>query len=327
MPAPDPVTSDLMTFLAASPSPYHAVSVAADRLVEAGFGEVSESAVWADVTEGAWFVRRGGALVAWVSPDGLYASAPVRMVGAHTDSPNLRIKPRPDAGTSGWRQLAVEVYGGILNNSWLDRDLGLSGRVVLADGSVRLVFVDRPVARVSQLAVHLDREVNERGLVLDRQTQLTPIWGLGDTDAGQFQEWLATELDTVPQMIVAWDLMFHDTTPPALLGRDAEFLAAGRLDNLASCHAGVRAIIDLKSMVESGTPLPNAAAVALFAYFNQEPTTVRFDEWQVTSSLAMIAGIAYVLGMLSGWTVLGMLRRSTNRVVEAVEQRYAQPRG
>lgn len=264
LPAPDPVTADLMAFLAKTPSPYHAAANAATIVRDAGFVEVLEADSWTAMAEGAWFVVRGGALVAWISPDGLGPTAPLRIIGAHTDSPNLRIKPRPDAGSAGWRQLAIEVYGGILNNSWLDRDLGLSGRVVLNDGSVRLVFVDRPLLRVSQLAVHLDREVNERGLILDRQSQLTPIWGLGDPESGEFQEWLAAHIDTVPQSVASWDLMVHDVSPPALLGRDAEFLAAGRLDNLSSCHAALRAIVDTKMAADAGTPLPNAAIVALF---------------------------------------------------------------
>ena len=103
--------------------------------------------------------------------------APFRIVGAHTDSPNLRLKPRPDTGSAGWRRLAIEVYGGALVNSWLDRDLGLSGRLVLDDGRILLVQVDQPLARVPQLAIHLDRDVNERGLALDKQLHLTPVWG------------------------------------------------------------------------------------------------------------------------------------------------------
>ena len=108
-------------------------------------------------------------------------------IGAHTDSPNLRIKPHPDAGRAGYRQLAVEVYGGALLNSWLDRDLGLSGRVVVrgADGpEERLLLVDRPLCRVPQLAIHLDREITANGLLLNAQQHLSPIWGLGDATPG-----------------------------------------------------------------------------------------------------------------------------------------------
>jgi aspartyl aminopeptidase len=168
---------------------------------------------------------------------------PFRVIGAHTDSPNLRLKPHPDTGTAGWRQLAIEIYGGALLNSWLDRDLGLSGRVVRPDGSVELVLVNRPLARVPQLAIHLDRDVNERGVVLDRQAHLTPVWGLGPFHEGDLVAFVAGEMGIDAEAIAGYDLMFHDLTPPALLGRDRELLAAGRLDNLFSSWAGIEAVV------------------------------------------------------------------------------------
>ncbi len=234
--------SDLLDYLASSPSPYHAVAEAADRLRAAGFRALHEREPWGDVTGDA-FVVRGGALVAWRCAAGLEAHAPLRIVGAHTDSPNLRVKPRPDTGGSGWRQLAVEVYGGALVNSWLDRDLGLSGRVTLMDGQTVLVVVDQPLARVPQLAIHLDREVNERGLQLDKQLHLMPIWGLGSSADGDLSRFLAARLPNVDAGdIVSWDLMFHDLTPPARLGAERDLLAAGRLDNLCSCWAAIEAL-------------------------------------------------------------------------------------
>ncbi|NUR68808.1 MAG: M18 family aminopeptidase, partial [Streptomyces sp.] len=172
-------TDDLMSFLAASPSPYHAVANAAERLEKAGFRQVAETDAW-DGTNGGKYVLRGGAIVAWYVPEGAEAHTPFRVVGAHTDSPNLRVKPLPDAGAHGWRQVAVEIYGGPLLNSWLDRDLGLAGRLTLRDGSTRLVNVGRPLLRVPQLAIHLDRSVSAEGLKLDKQRHLQPIWGLGD---------------------------------------------------------------------------------------------------------------------------------------------------
>lgn len=117
-----------MAFLMASPSPYHAVATAAARLEKAGFRQVEETAAW-DGTSGGKYVLRGGAIVAWYVPEGASAHTPFRIVGAHTDSPNLRVKPLPDTGAYGWRQVAVEIYGGTLLNTWLDRDLGLAGRI------------------------------------------------------------------------------------------------------------------------------------------------------------------------------------------------------
>jgi aspartyl aminopeptidase len=162
---------------------------------------------------------------------------------AHTDSPTLKVKPRPDTGAAGWRQVAVEVYGGALWNSWLDRDLGLAGRLVRYDGSTVLVDVHRPLLRVPQLAIHLDRGVNSDGLHLDPQAHLLPVWGLGAAQEGDLLEFLAAEAGIDAADVAAHDLVVHDVAPPALLGQDDEFLAAPRLDNLASVHAGLGALL------------------------------------------------------------------------------------
>ncbi len=233
---------ELLDFIAASPSPYHAVATAAAHLESAGFTRLEETAPWPTVTGGR-YVRRGGALVAWFRPDGAPAAQPLRIVGAHTDSPNLRLKPRPDTGSCGWRQVAVEVYGGALLNSWLDRDLGLSGRLALASGETVLVHVDRPLLRVPQLAIHLDRGVNDRGLVLDPQQHLTPVWGLGAARPGELVEVAAAAAGVAAGDVAAFDLMLHDLTPPTVLGVDGELIAAPRLDNLCSAWAAVTALV------------------------------------------------------------------------------------
>jgi aspartyl aminopeptidase len=241
MPLPRPPLDGLLAYLRSSPSPYHAVAEAATRLDDGGFQRLDERASW-DAAPDRAYVVRGGALVAWQRAAGLPAHAPFRVVGAHTDSPNLRLKPRPDTGAVGWRQLAIEVYGGALVNSWLDRDLGLSGRLVLRDGSVRLVVVEEPLARVPQLAIHLDREVNDRGLVLDRQVHLAPVWGLGAPRPGELHELVAAAAGVAPADVVAGDLMLHDLTPPTRLGSERELLAGARLDNLVSCWAAIHAL-------------------------------------------------------------------------------------
>lgn len=235
-------TDDLMSYLAASPSPYHAVANAAERLEKAGFRQVAETEAW-DAAAGGRFVLRGGALIAWYVPEGATPATPFRIVGAHTDSPNLRVKPLPDTGAQGWRQVAVEIYGGTLLNTWLDRDLGLSGRITLRDGSHRLVNVDRPLLRVPQLAVHLDRSVNQEGLKLDKQRHMTPIWGLGEVGEGDLIRFVAEEAGVDAREIGGWDLMVHSVEAPAYLGRDRELLAGPRMDNLLSVHAGLAALI------------------------------------------------------------------------------------
>ena len=233
-----PSLDDLIDFLDASPSPRHAVRSVLERL---GDVEVlDESDAW-DVVPDAGAVVRGGAVIAWRGAASAPPPAPFRLAGAHTDSPCLRVKPSPDAGQAGWKQLGVEVYGGILNNSWLDRDLGLAGVVLDQAGSEHLVNVDEPVARVPQLAVHLDREVNANGLVLDPQRHLAPVWGLGAPGPGEFAGWIA-ERGGLAGPAAWWELCLYDTQGASVLGADQSLLASGRLDNLASCWAATVAL-------------------------------------------------------------------------------------
>ncbi|MFE7976932.1 M18 family aminopeptidase [Streptomyces shenzhenensis] len=253
-------TDDLMSFLIASPSPYHAVANAAERLEKAGFRQVAETDAW-DGTAGGKYVLRGGAIVAWYVPEGAAPHTPYRIVGAHTDSPNLRVKPLPDSGAHGWRQVAVEIYGGPLLNSWLDRDLGIAGRLSLRDGSTRLVNVDRPLLRVPQLAIHLDRTVTAEGLKLDKQRHLQPVWGLSDdVRDGDLISFLEQECGLPTGAVTGWDLMTHSVEPPAYLGRDRELVAGPRMDNLLSVHAGTAALTAAATSGREPAHIPVLAA-------------------------------------------------------------------
>ncbi len=252
------VAEDLRGFIDASPTPYHAVHNAAARLIDAGFEEFDPAR---NGDSGARFVVRDGAMIAWV--DGLNPAASLRLIGAHTDSPNLRLRPCPDLSVVGFRQLRIEVYGGALLNSWLDRELGLAGRVVLREGrgtSQHLYRSDGALLRVPQLAIHLDREVSERGLVLDRQQHLTPVWGLGVGHDGEFREWLAAELGVVTSDVLGWDLACFDHQPSGVFGRDDAMLAAPRLDNLCSTFGALEALLALRWTSEPVGP----AAIVLF---------------------------------------------------------------
>ncbi len=234
----------LLDYVDAAPSPFHAADQAANRLVAAGFTLLDERRPFPR-EPGGYLLVRGGSLVAWSCPTDLAPSAPFRIVTAHTDSPNLRIKPNPDHVKAGWQMLAVEPYGGLLANSWLDRDLGLCGRVAVrtATGMQTRLFHDRrPLLRVAQLAVHLDRGVNEQGLVLNRQQHLVPLWGLADAGAS-FPAYLAEQVGADRSDVLAWDAMAHDTQPAQRIGRQRELVAAPRLDNLATVYAGVRALL------------------------------------------------------------------------------------
>ena len=242
----------LLQFLNASPTPYHAVVEAAQRLDSAGFRQLEETQPWElESGDRCYVVRAAGSLLAFTVGAGNPADCGVRMIGAHTDSPNLRIKPCPDVSTAGYRQLAVEPYGGLLLHTWLDRDLGLAGRVVAADGAGQrefLVDLARPLLRVPNLAIHLQRELASEGLKLNRQSHAVPVLGLADapTLADLLVEELAAngagELET--EDILAFDLMAYDLQPAVLAGANGEFIQSARLDNLASCHAALTALLD-----------------------------------------------------------------------------------
>ncbi len=259
--APADTLADLLAFLHASPTPYHAARAAAERLTAAGFRELDEREPWDEVREGGrFFVTAGGTTVlAFVVPRGGKLRG-YRIVGAHTDSPNLRLKPRPDYMKEGYAQLGVEVYGGVLLNSWLDRDLGLAGRLTVreAGGGLgsRLVRVDRPICRVAQLAIHLDREANE-GLKLNRQEHLAPLFGLGEGEGALALA--AREAGVAPGDVLGHDLMLFDVTPPTRGGRSGELFFSGRLDNLAMCHAGISALIRCADAALEGDVAPLAA--------------------------------------------------------------------
>jgi aspartyl aminopeptidase len=216
-------------------------------------------------------VVRGGSLVAWATGAHHGPDTGFRIVGAHTDSPNLRVKPHADAGSAGFRQVAVEVYGGALLNSWLDRDLGLSGRVVVRGAGgpeERLLRIDEPLLRIPQLAIHLDREITTKGLLLNPQQHLSPIWGVGDRQPGAFSAMVGEHLGVAGDDVLAWDLMTHDLVPSTLAGADQVLLSAPRLDNLCSSWAGVEA---LAHVAAAGEPA-------------QIPVLVLFDHEEVGSS-------------------------------------------
>lgn len=271
----DDIADRLAAFLDASPSPFHAVESAAILLEDAGFTRVAETEA-TPTAPGRYLTLRGGSLIAWSTEADLAPSAPFRVVGAHTDSPNLRIKPRPDVVRAGWQQLAVEVYGGPLLNTWLDRDLGLSGRVAVrsAEGvQARLLLVDEPLLRVSQLAPHLDRTVNSEGLKLNPQQHLVPHWGMGE-EPSDFLGFLAERLQVAREDVLGWDVMTHDLTPARRIGRDGDLLASARLDNLATSFA---ATVALATSVADGLGAASGCVpvVALFDHEEVGSTTER----------------------------------------------------
>lgn len=238
-------------FIDASPSPFHACAAAATRLLDEGYTELSEFDRWPG-QPGRYFTVRAGSLVAWSGRAGL---TPFRIVGAHTDSPNLRVKQHPDRCVAGWKVVALEPYGGAWLNSWLDRDLGISGRLSVRDSggvSHRLVRIDEPILRVPQLAIHLAED--RKSVTLDPQRHLNAVWGVGNV-AESFVGYVAEQAGVAPEEVLSADLMTHDLAASAVIGADASLLSAPRLDNQASCYAGLEALLALTPETDGFVPV------------------------------------------------------------------------
>ena len=251
---------DLLSFIDAGPTPRHCVVEVARRLQGASFEALDEGAAWSlEPGQGGYLVR-GGTILAFRVGTAPAAEGGFRVLGAHTDSPNLRVKPIPDSGKKGYRQLGVETYGGLLGYSWLDRDLGLAGAVVLDDLEARLLRIDRPILRVPSLAIHLNREIRSDGLKLNTQKHLTPILGL-ESGVDGLRALLAAELDVEAERVLSWDLSLFDVVPPCLGGYDEEFVFAPRLDNQAMSHAALVALLRAR---------PSAATQLICLYDHEE---------------------------------------------------------
>lgn len=230
----------LVDHLASCPTAAHVADCWAKLLTSAGFVEFDDTEPARPDVLHAGFAHRSGSLVAWRNMEQVTEQG-VRIVGAHTDSPGLHLKPQQGHVAAGQGMLAVEVYGGPLLSSWTDRDLGIAGRVVLRDGSRRLYATQQAMARVSLLAIHLDRDVNDRGLVLDRHLHLAPMWGQGTID---FDIWLAKEINVDRSDILTWTAELVDSQAPGFVGRNQEYLASARLDNQVSCWAAMSALVE-----------------------------------------------------------------------------------
>lgn len=249
----------IASFIGESPSSYHAAQSMASALTAAGFVAHDETAAWDAVASGArGFVVRDGAVIAWRAGSGVDATSPVRVLGAHTDSPGFMLKPQPDFTADGWAQAGVEVYGGPLLNSWLDRDLGFAGRVVTRDGAAHLVHT-AAVARIPQLAIHLDREANT-GLALDRQRHTQPVLATGP-DVSVLELLADAAPGVTAADVVGTDVRLYDTQAAARIGAKSEFFASPQLDNLSSTYAGLVALIE---------SVPTPGTITMVAAFDHE---------------------------------------------------------
>ncbi len=241
----------LIDFLNASPTPFHATATMVSQLETADFRQLNEAETW-DLTPGRYFVTRNqSSIIAFVIGSRSLPESGIRMVGAHTDSPCLKVKPNPIRTKHGYQQLGVEVYGGVLLNPWFDRDLSLAGRVTSEDtaGNIinSLVNLREPIAVIPSLAIHLDREANNARKV-NPETDIPPVL-LQEDESFRLASLIAEQIQD--REILATELSFYDTNPARIIGLHREFLASARLDNLLSCYTGMQALLNADPEVTS----------------------------------------------------------------------------
>ncbi|MFT5114676.1 MAG: aspartyl aminopeptidase [Parasphingorhabdus sp.] len=242
---------ELFEFLQSSPTPFHCVENLITKLQNDGFTFLPESSHW-NLERGGRYVttRDNGSLVAFIFGDSDPDQGKLHLVGSHTDSPCLKIKPEPDISRAGYNQVGVEVYGGVLLNPWFDRDLSIAGRLTYlnSNGDIAnaLINFQQPIAIIPSLAIHLDREANNSRSI-NAQNHLYPVIGLAGDDSLSLREHLSCQFNKEHEnlnleQILDYDLSFYDCQAPSLIGINGEFIASARLDNLLSCFIGLKAL-------------------------------------------------------------------------------------
>lgn len=315
--APSDPVPGLRTFIDGSPTPFHAVSNLSLCLRQAGFEKLEEAEEWRlEPGSRAFVTKDGGTLVAFMVGRAAPADAGFVVLCAHTDSPGLRLKPLAEIRAAPYRQLAVEVYGSPLWHSWLDRELGIAGRVCDRDGIAHLVRLDGPVCIIPSLAIHLNREVNSQGLQLDAQQHLNPIWRLG-AEGTSLVELLAAHLSRtgartfVPDDILAYDLCLFDHQPTTVVGPDEDLLCAPRLDNLLSCFAVQEALLGSRAAT-------NHTQVAVF--YDHEEVGSRSSSG--AQSRFFLSVLERVIAGLPGATAQGSARAFARSLLGSVDMAH-----
>jgi|FLOH01.1.fsa_nt_gi aspartyl aminopeptidase len=246
------VSRDLLNFINQNPTAHHTVDTVSQRLLNAGFSKLNDVESWKLEKNHKYFtIHHGSALVAWIMGDKPLFNTGFRLVGAHTDSPGFHIKSHSPYEQNGYLQLGVEIYGSPIIASWADRDLGIAGRVAMRENGAIITKLYRSQHAVTKIvipAIHLNRDVNEKGLLLNKQTQTPPIFGLqigeSNIDSTIMNEFLAAELKVDAANILHWDLELFDTSDGQIIGLNQEFISSARIDNLAMCHASISALIE-----------------------------------------------------------------------------------
>jgi len=263
---------DLLDFIDASPSPWHVIDTIENRLASQtlGWQRLDETAKWTLQAGGRYYVvRDDSSIVLFIVGQKPLAETGFNIIGAHTDSPGLRIKPNAASLIDGLLRLGVEIYGGPILATFTDRDLSLAGRVAYKneqdDIASLLVKFDQPLLRLPNLAIHMNRAVNEDGLKLHKQTELPLILSTSAEEQlppAYFTTLLQQQTGLAAERILSWDLAVYDTQKGAFWGADSEFYANSQLDNLASCHAALQALLD--------DATPQAGSTRVCALFDHE---------------------------------------------------------
>ena len=244
------LAQDLLDFIDASPSPWHAVTSVEQRLLKQGFTRLEENQNWHLAAGKSYYVVRGGAsVIAFTLGRQALAESGFRIIGAHTDSPGLRLKPQAAFGSDGLVRIGVEVYGGPIIATFTDRDLSIAGRVTVRTNNghkTKLLKFDRALMRLPNLAIHMNREVNDKGLVLNKQTELPLLFAESEDGVAADKQFLAHIGDALgvnTSDILSFELNVFDTQKGVFWGANQEFIADSQLDNLASCHAAITALL------------------------------------------------------------------------------------
>ncbi len=261
----------LLDFIDNSPSPWHAVASIETAIQAFQFVRLDETGQWQLRAGGRYYVvRDDSSIVMFVLGHKTPAESGFKIVGAHTDSPGLRIRPNAALSGNHMVRLGVEIYGGPILATFTDRDLSLAGRVSFIDDqgclSYRLIRFNRPLLRLPNLAIHMNRGVNEDGLKLHKHNELPLLLGqLAGEQLPQsyFLKLLEQESGIGAEQILSWDLAVYDTQKGAFWGANQEFYANSQIDNLASCHAALQALLD-------DTILVNADSTLVCAFFDHE---------------------------------------------------------
>lgn len=324
------VVSDLIDFLNSSPTAFHAVDVAKKLLRSAGYEQVLEREDWKlEAGKKYFFTRNHSTIVAFAIGKRYVAGNGFYIVGAHTDSPCLKLKPVTKVTKGGYLEVGVQTYGGGLWHTWFDRDLTLAGRVIIKeekDGIVsylhKLVRIEEPIMRIPTLAIHLDRGVND-GFKVNTQTHLLPVLATSIkaelnkvvAENGQVEneaqtygnksnekttsdnskhhslllQLLASQLGCKPDDICDLELQACDTQPSTIAGAQKEFIFSGRLDNLCMSFCSLKGLLDATS---SESSLEDEAGVRMVALFDHEE--VGSDSAQGAGSPAMLTGLSRI---------------------------------